>query len=384
VTTGLYIHVPYCSVRCSYCDFYLVTSRRPDTERFTLALCAEIAASGANRPDTVVDTVHFGGGTPSILPPADLEAMLATIRRSFRVSDEVEFALEANPEDLDPRRLDRLAALGINRIAIGVQSLDDRQLRAMRRAHTAGQALTAIAAARRSGIASVAVDLMLGLPGQGHDEAMHGLQRIVDAGVDHVSIYLLEVHPRTRLGRAIDLGRAVPMDEDEAARLYEAAAVCLAAGGYEQYEISNFARTGHRSRHNLKYWTDRDYLGFGPSAHSYRDGRRWSNVADLRAYLSCGGARCERREEPASRAERGAEALCAGLRLADGVGLNSLRSRYGSAIPGADDPRIVELCRDGLLRIAGSRLALTPRGRLLSNAVLARIIPSPRKDAPLS
>ena len=384
MTSGLYLHVPYCSVRCSYCDFYLVASGRPDTRRFASALGAEIAASGASLPDRVVDTIHFGGGTPSILPPADLESILTAVRRSFRVSDGAEFALEANPEDLDPQGLDRLAAIGFNRIAIGVQSLDERRLRAMRRTHSAEQALTAIAAARRSRIASVAVDLMLGLPGQNHDEAMQGLERIVHAGVDHVSIYLLEVHPRTRLGRAIDLGRVAAMGEDEAAGLYESAARLLGARGFQQYEISNFARPGHRSRHNLKYWTDQDYLGFGPSAHSYLDGRRWSNAADLRAYLDGGGLRCARRQEPAGRAERGAEALCAGLRLSDGVDLNRLRTRYGSALPAPNDPRFVELGGAGLVRIDGDRLTLTPRGRLLSNEVLARIIPGPRQDGPFS
>jgi oxygen-independent coproporphyrinogen-3 oxidase len=382
VNAGLYLHVPYCSVRCSYCDFYLVTSGLSDAGRYCGALCAEIGAAG--RAETVVDTIHFGGGTPSILPPADLEGVLDAIRRAFRVAEGAEIALEANPEDLDRRVLDRLAGAGFNRIAIGVQSLDDRQLRLMRRAHTAERALAAIAAARSSPIAGVAVDLMLGLPDQDHDEALRGVKRIVQAGVDHVSIYLLEVHARTRLGRALDLGRAAPMGEDDSARLYAAAAECLVAAGLEQYEISNFARPGHRSRHNLKYWTDQDYFGFGPSAHSYIDGRRWSNAADLRAYLRLGGARCERREEPASRAARGAEALCAGLRLCEGVVLQRLRSRYGSAIPTADDPRLVELRDAGLVRIAGDRLRLTPRGRLLSNEVLACLIPSSGGRSPLS
>lgn len=374
MTAGLYIHVPYCAVRCSYCDFYLVTSGFSDTGRFTRALCAEIAAGG--RADAVVDTVHFGGGTPSILPPADLKAILDRIRASFRMSDEPEIALEANPEDLDPRVLEQMAAVGFNRIAIGIQSLDDRQLHAMRRAHTAERALTALDAARQSRIASVAVDLMLGLPDQDHDEALRGLDRVVRAGVDHISIYLLEVHPGTRLGRSIGLGRATPMEEDDSARLYEAAVARLAVAGFEQYEISNFARPGHRSRHNLKYWTDQPYLGFGPSAHSYIDGQRWSNAADLRAYLSCDGSRCDRRLEPDSIADRGTEALCAGLRLAEGVALPALRRRYGAVIPAPDDRRVVELCRIGLLRLQQDRLLLTPRGRLLSNEILARLIPA--------
>jgi oxygen-independent coproporphyrinogen-3 oxidase len=384
VTLGLYLHVPFCSVRCSYCDFYLVAGRRPATERFVDALRREIAAAGPRLAGRPVDTIHFGGGTPSLLPADGLASILAAIRSSFRVADGAEIALEANPEDLDRPRLERLASTGVNRIAIGVQSLDDRCLRAMRRVHTARQALEALAAARQAGIPSVAADLMLGLPGQGAGAALDGIGRVIGAGADHVSIYLLEVHPRTRLGRAIALGRTAPMGDDETAGLYGEAAARLEAADLGQYEISNFARPGHRSRHNLRYWTDGEYLGLGPSAHSYMDGRRWRNAADLRAYLEAGGAGCPRRAEPGGPAARGAEALCAGLRLVDGVDLVRLRERYGDAIPAPDDPRIDPLREAGLLRADAGRLAFTPRGRLLSNEVLARLIPAPAPEAPFN
>ena len=212
--------------------------------------------------------------------------MLASLKSSFRVSATAELALEANPEDLDAVRLDGYAAVGVNRLSIGVQSLDDDLLKLMRRPHDARRALASVDAARLSAVRSLGVDLILGLPGQQRTRVIDDIRRIVDRGVDHVSLYLLEVHERTRLGREVALGRRTPMGDDEAAHLYEDAADELLNQGFEHYEISNFARPGHRSRHNLKYWTDEEYLGFGPSAHSYVGERRWANAADLRDYLA--------------------------------------------------------------------------------------------------
>ncbi len=381
---GLYLHVPYCSTRCSYCDFYLVTGRGRDLGRYVAALVAEIAATP---PDLrgPADTMHFGGGTPSLLPPGDLARILGAIAETFSLAPDPEVTLEANPEDLDAARCRDFAALGVNRVTVGVQSLDDRQLSLMRRVHTAGQALEAVRAARASAIRSVGADLILGLPGQERGEALTGIDRLAAIGVDHLSLYLLEIHGRTRLGREVALGRARPMQDDAAAALYEEAADRLLALGFEHYEISNFARPGHQSRHNLKYWTDRDYLGFGPSAHSYVSGSRWSNAPDLAAYLSRGGAGCERIEDAQPLTVRGAEALFAGLRVADGVDLAGLRRRYGASMPGEEDPPVADLCAAGLLDRAGGRLRLTRRGRLLSNEVFERLLPAtPPAASPVS
>jgi oxygen-independent coproporphyrinogen-3 oxidase len=382
---GLYLHVPYCSARCSYCDFYLVTGRGRDLGRFTSALLAEIETTPPALRKLPADSVHFGGGTPSLLPPALLAGILGALAGSFSLAPDAEVALEANPEDLDEARCRDLRALGVNRVTVGVQSLDDRQLSLMRRVHTSGQALEAVRAARAAAIRSVGVDLILGLPGQERGEALAGIERLAALGVDHLSLYLLEVHDRTRLGREVALQRAQPMPDDAAAALYEAAADRLLALGFEHYEISNFARPGHRSRHNLKYWTDQEYVGFGPAAHSYVFGRRWSNAADLGAYLARGGVGCDRIEDPQPPTIRGAEALFAGLRMAEGVDLLALRGRYGVTLPGPDDSPIAELCAAGLLVRSGGRLWLTRRGRLLSNEVFERLLPgSPPAPAPVS
>ena len=377
---GLYVHTPYCTVRCSYCDFYLVPVRGHDPGRFAAAAAAEIETVAAvesltARSGAVADTLHFGGGTPSILPAPMLEAIVGAARAGFRIGPGAEIALEANPEDVRPESIAAWQAAGFNRLSLGVQALDDLLLTRLRRPHSAAQALGSVRAAKRAGVPSVAADLILGLPGQDRDAAIDGIRRIVDAGADHVSIYLLEIHPRTRLGRAVALGRVGLPSQDEGADLYERAAAGLAACGLDHYEISNFARPGHRSRHNMKYWTDGDYLGFGPAAHSYRGGRRWSNAPDLRDYLQGGGRRGRRIEEPDRPDLRGLEALFAGLRLVEGIDLESLRRRHGRWIPADDDPRIASLVDQGLLGRAGPRLRLTDRGRLLSNEVFERLIP---------
>lgn len=372
---GLYAHVPYCTVRCTYCDFYLVPARGRDPAAYVEALCGEIAAAGREFAGRAADTIHLGGGTPSLLPGPLLERILGALRAAFRLAPGAEIALEANPEDVDGNRLEGWLAAGVNRLSVGVQALDDGLLRLLRRPHDAGRAIAALEAARRSGPRSLGVDLILGLPGQGREAALEGIARSFDLGADHVSLYLLEVQPATRLGRDVALGRLSPMPDDEAARLYDEAADLLERRGFEHYEISNFARPAHRSRHNLKYWTDEEYLGFGPSAHSYVGDRRWANAADLRAYVHGGGA-AARIEDGRSRARRAAEALFAGLRLAEGVDLEALRGRYGADFAAPDEVLLDELAAAGLLERDTTRLRLTRRGRLVSNEVFERFLPA--------
>jgi oxygen-independent coproporphyrinogen-3 oxidase len=371
---GLYVHVPYCSVRCSYCDFYLVTTRGRDLGAFVDGLCGEIAAVGPPLRGREADTVHFGGGTPSLLTVDALDRVLHALRASFVIAGEPEITLEVNPEDVSDARLEGWHALGVNRLSIGVQSLDDPLLEQMRRPHDARRALAAVAAARRSAVRSIGVDLILGLPGQTTAGTLEGVARVLDLGVDHVSLYALEVHERTALGRAIALGRRAAMGDDALAALSDAAADLLAAGGLAQYEISNFARPGHRSRHNLKYWTDEEYVGFGPSAHSYAGGARWSNPARLDDYIAGRGAALGRVDEDPSRVHRASEALLAGLRLVDGVDLGFLQARYGTDFKRPGGRTLDDMEGAGLLESRGDRLRLTRRGRLVSNEVLAQLI----------
>jgi oxygen-independent coproporphyrinogen-3 oxidase len=373
---GLYIHVPFCTVRCSYCDFYLhpVGAKAVQAAPFLEALEREVDAAAAAFPEVRADTLHFGGGTPSRLEPAAIGAITAHARRAFRIPADAEIGLEANPEDLTSSTLSSWRDAGVTRLAVGVQVFDDLLLRRLRRPHDAARAAEALFAARRAGFTSVGADLILGLPGQTRDAALEGVRRAMDLGVDHLSIYLLEVHGRTRLGRAVALGRLALPADDATADMYEAACDLLAGEGFEHYEISNFARPGHRSRHNVKYWTDGDYLGFGPSAHSYAGGRRWANAADLRAWLAAAGSADARLEDPQPPAVRAREALVAGLRLLEGIDLERLERRYAAGLAKAGDPALEEMLAAGLLILEGTRLSLTRRGRLLSNEVLERLL----------
>lgn len=373
---GLYLHVPYCTVRCSYCDFYLVPAgRERDLGPFARALAAEIAAAGRSHPaGRGADTIHFGGGTPSRLTPQALAGLLAALRAAFVVAGNAEIAIEANPEDIDPRRAGALVEAGFDRVALGIQTFDDDLLRMLRRPHDAAAAAAAIEAARGAGFRSVAADLILGLPGQGDARALADVARLAGSGVDHVSLYLLETHDRTRLGREVALGRVALPDEDRVADLYASAADLLGSRGFEHYEISNFARPGHRSRHNLKYWTDEDYLGFGPAAHSRLGMERWANAADLAAYLASGGVPAIA-PDPQPAAMRALEALVTGLRLLEGVDLGALAARYGAGIPAPADPLLARLAAEGLVTIDGPRLRLTRRGRLVSNEIFERLLP---------
>ncbi|HEU4403583.1 MAG TPA: radical SAM family heme chaperone HemW [Candidatus Polarisedimenticolia bacterium] len=389
-TLGLYVHVPYCTVRCSYCDFYLIPThgravgpgRAP--EAYIAALRGEIETIGTPLRGRAADTLHFGGGTPSLLPSHLLGQVIEALRAAFSLQSGSEIALEANPEDVDPPRLEALARLGVTRLTVGVQSLDDRRLGLLGRPHDASRALAALAAARAAGPRSLGADLILGLPGQEIPEALDGIRRVVDAGVDHLSLYILELHDRTRLGREAALGRLAPMADDAVAALYEAACDLLSECGFEHYEISNFARPGHRSRHNIKYWSDAEYVGFGPSAHSYLSGRRYANASDLDAYIARRGIGIDRIDDPQPPAGRAAEALFAGLRLTEGVDLEALGRRYGPGppataglgLPQADGPEIGELLAAGLLERRGERLCLTRRGRLVSNEVFERLLPA--------
>jgi oxygen-independent coproporphyrinogen-3 oxidase len=373
---GLYVHVPFCTVRCSYCDFYLqpIGAAAPVAAPFLQALEREMSAAAAAFAGTRADTLHFGGGTPSRLEPAAIAAIVARARAAFAMPADAEIGLEANPEDLSPEALTTLRGAGITRLTVGVQSFDDPLLTLLRRPHDAARAAAAVAAARRSGFESLGIDLILGLPGQTCDGALEGVRKAIDLGADHLSLYLLEVHERTRLGRALALGRLALPAEDATAALYEAASDRLAAAGFEHYEISNYARPGHRSRHNVKYWTDGDYLGFGPSAHSYAAGRRWANVADLGGWLDAAGSAAARVEDPQPPVVRAREALLAGLRLLEGIDLERLQRRYAAPLPKAGDPIVEEMRRAGLVSLEGTRLSLTRRGRLVSNEVLERLL----------
>jgi oxygen-independent coproporphyrinogen-3 oxidase len=362
---GLYVHVPFCRTRCRYCDFYRVGENAARMELFLRALHREIAR--VELPEAVgpVDSIFLGGGTPSLLTPVQVEAVLAALADRFARAADCEVSMEANPSDLDAERLAAFRRAGVNRLSLGVQSFCDRELGLLGRRHDARRAADCVEWARDAGFENLSVDLMLGIPGQTAASFRRSVERAIDLATDHVSVYLLEVHP----GSEIDgLRRNRPglfPSEEAQCRRYEWLAERLPAASLAQYEISNFARRGARCRHNLKYWRCRPFLGFGPSAHSAIGERRWRRPADLQGYL------VDPLAEEAQASNPREEAVFLALRLTEGVALPELAHRLALGV--AELSTRVTAMRP-YLELSGGRVRFTVSGFLVSNAVLSEML----------
>jgi oxygen-independent coproporphyrinogen-3 oxidase len=372
---GIYVHLPFCSVRCSYCDFPTVAGRDDRIEPYLDALRREIEGHQEAAAERA-DTVFFGGGTPSRLTPEQLVRVQDALHGRFAIDAGAEITLEGNPESLTRDRLDGFRQAGVTRISVGVQSLDDGVLRRAGRAHDARDAERAVLEARRAGFAEVSLDLIAGLPGEDLARWPDTVRRAAALGSDHVSVYLLESDKDTPLGRAVRGGRESLADDDAMASAYESTVDVLERCGLDQYEISNFARGGRRSRHNLKYWTDVPYVGFGLGASGYYGGDRRSNRRDLDGYVRDlrAGVDPAAEHDPYDSARRLEEALFLGLRVVEGVDLRELGARYD-----ADPDRRFAAAWErgeaaGLIVREGSHLRLTREGRLRSNELFADLL----------
>lgn len=375
---GVYIHIPFCRARCSYCDFATGQYEGALAEEYVRAVAREVESFEGAAEGTEVDTVYFGGGTPSLLRPAQVEHLLAAVRRRFRLDARAEVTMEMNPGTVTRETLRAFRAAGVNRASFGAQTFDDRELKRLGRTHTADDTRRTLRDLRREGFDNVSFDLIAGLPVQTLAAWSRNLEEALTLRPEHLSLYLLEVHEGTPLADQIGQGRYPAPDPDLAAEMYELLVARTRDAGYEQYEISNFCLPGRESRHNLKYWTAAPFYGFGCAAHSF-DGRRmrWSNERDARAYVERmderGTALVERTE--LDDREAGAEALFLGLRLLHrGVDLKEHGERFHGdvrALYGADLRRFAEA---GLVSLEGDRLRLTPRGALLSNEVFAAFV----------
>jgi oxygen-independent coproporphyrinogen-3 oxidase len=372
---GVYVHFPFCAARCTYCDFPTVAGRDSEIEDYLEALDREIEGGQPDLP-AAVDTIYLGGGTPSRMSADQVHRVIRALRRRFDLHDGAEVTLEGNPESLTRERLGGYREAGVTRVSVGIQSLDDGVLRDTRRPHDAAGGLAAVARARACGFTEINVDLIAGLPGEALGIWSESVRTMLDSEPSHVSVYLLETDKHTPLSRAVRSGRTRAASEDALVSAYRHSVEVLGDHGLEQYEISNFARPGSRSRHNLKYWSDQPYGGFGLGAHAYVGGRRRSNLRDLDAYLRrvAAGEDPVEWEDPWDPRRRLAEALILGLRLAEGVDLHGLGERYGTDV-GALFERAWDRARAaGVIEWHGSRVALTPSGRLCSNELFAELI----------
>lgn len=395
VPLGIYISVPFCKTKCSYCNFASDVFSRVVFERYVDRVCADIANSRRIAEDMggqiehEVDTIYLGGGTPTVLDVAQLQRIFAAVRTQVNVQSNAEVTVECAPGTLSPTVLEGLLRCGVNRVSLGVQSFIDAEASAVGRLHKRATVLDDIAGLRAAGITNINVDLIAGLPHQTAESWHQSLAEAIATGAPHVSVYMLEVDEDSRLGREVMAGGTryhahfVP-DEDASADFYVAACEQLETAGIAQYEISNFARAGFESQHNLKYWTRQPYLGFGVDAHSMlksvapdADAVRFSTADSLEKYVA--GSPLDR--TVITRETALEENFFLGLRLNRGVNLPQVATIFGNDAVENLRPTIAGLIADGLLFEESDHIRLTPRGRLLSNEVFqAFLAPSPIKS----
>jgi len=382
LTIGLYLHLPFCLSKCAYCDFASTpieaSGGLPAARRYLDALNIELdlRAASAEFHGARVDSIYFGGGTPTVLPAEWLAEMISRIRMRFVVAENAECTVEANPGTVDEAKVSAFLAAGINRISLGVQAFSDLVLHLLGRCHTAGEAADAIEAVRAAGCRNLNLDLICGVPTQSLADWQETLQQALSARPEHISAYGLSVEEGTPLAAAIESGDLPEVDQDLAGDMFEAAAAVLAGAGYAHYEISNFALPGFECRHNRRYWAGDEYLGLGASAHSYRAGVRWNNCRDAAVYASnveAGLLPVARAERLTPRARMG-ELLMLGLRRLEGVSEAEVARRCGAAPGEVFGDEIRELSEWGLLIAKDGRLRM-PQGKwLVSSEVLSYFI----------
>ncbi len=377
MAAGIYIHIPFCKSRCSYCDFATDVYRSNDAvERYVAALCSEIRGFGNNGqpPATAggsdVDTIYFGGGTPSLLKPEQLEAILTAVKAQFAVRPDSEVTMEMNPATVTRESLRAFRSLGVNRASFGVQTFNDRALKLLARGHDADDARSTFALLREAGFDNISFDLIAGLPGQGMADWKTNLAEAVSFLPEHLSLYLLEIHEGTPLAEQVRSGRQPRPDEELSAEMYELMLDELAGAGYVQYEISNFSRLGRESRHNSKYWLLDPVLGFGVSAHSFDGRQRYANERDTARYVELIN-RSGSAEVMRENIDVASEYIFLGLRMEAGIDLGNYTKRFGRDLTTEYGSELERLRDAGLIEIEGDRLRLTLRGKLFSNEVFA-------------
>ena len=382
---GIYIHIPFCRSKCEYCDFYSIAGGRDrdSMERYTDAVIAHLREAAARAGSYSVDTIYFGGGTPSFFGAARLKPILTEIFRRFDVAKGAEITLEANPDSITPHELRKLQRAGFNRISIGVQSDSNELLKALGRPHNYQQAVTAVRAARAAGFDNVSIDLMYGLPNQTREQWMHTLERALQLRPEHISCYGLKVEPGTRLWEYKDCAN-LP-DDDAQADMYFYAVETLEEFGYHQYEISNFAKDGYVCRHNLKYWMGDEYLSFGPCAASDFAGKRFTIEPDLEKYINGvmnkGIVLSECETVPLR--ERAGEYLMLRLRTVDGVEAGEYTRSF--LLPFEPIEKALQVLEKNELAVQeNGRWHLTPRGFMLSNPILVKLFEEQQKSKPLA
>jgi oxygen-independent coproporphyrinogen-3 oxidase len=374
---GIYIHIPFCKSRCSYCDFATGLYNSDLAERYVNALSVDIETTRRTELQQSVDTIYFGGGTPSMLAPRQIEQLLESVHRRFLIDPCVEITMEINPGSVTKSTLGEFRRIGVNRASFGAQTFDDSELARLGRSHSSADTLKTFDALRDSGFDNISFDLIAGLPGQTMERWQSNVERSLGLQPEHLSFYLLEVHSGTPLAQHIERGIQPRPNDDLAGEMYQWMLESASTAGYQHYEISNLCLPGFESRHNSKYWTGSAYYGFGCSAHSF-DGTdcRWSNERDVNTYVQL----IERSNQPfveeqrLSLEDRQAEAVFLGLRMMRGVDTKEFERVFGRDIREEHKDDFKQFEEAGLIEFDGDLLRLTRAGALMSNEVFARFV----------
>lgn len=371
---GIYIHIPFCRQACHYCNFHFSTNQ---SQRDVLlkALNKEIKLTAPFDRDEIIHSIYFGGGTPSLLTEAELRSIAGGVQEKFTVDATAEFTLEANPDDIHPALLQQWKNIGINRLSLGVQSFNEAELKWMNRAHNASQSLQSIDDIKAAGFTNFSVDLIYGSPLLSNDDFEKNVNIIIEKNIPHISCYALTVEERTALHHLIEKKKSLPVDEARQAEQFQLLLELTAAAGYEQYEISNFAKPGFRSRHNSSYWQGKPYYGFGPSAHSFNGNnkRQW-NIANNALYIqSLEQNAIPREEEILTSTQQLNEYIMISLRTMEGIGLSVVKERFGEKEAGTLLLNAATFLQENLLEQNNDHLILTKKGKFLADGIAAEL-----------
>ncbi len=377
---GIYVHIPFCLSKCAYCDFNsAVEEDRGVMTNYVNAVIAHMESYRSAAGDYDVDTVFFGGGTPTALPPDELLRLIRAVKRIFRVAKDAEFTVEANPATVSYATLSRMRRLGVNRLSMGLQSPHENELKALGRIHTRADFVRSFRMARDARFDNINVDLMFGIPYQTRESLAHTLRYVTRLGPEHISLYDLKIEPGTPFyANYAAIAPTLP-GEDAEAEMYFDSIRTLAEAGYPQYEISNFARRGYACRHNLRYWNCDEYLGFGVSAHSYFSGHRFSIIPDVKQYIEGATVKESRimltaENEEIGERERIGEYVMLRLRLRAGIDEYEFRSRFGLSFEELYGERCLRFVRGGFMTRRRGVTALTPTGMFVSNTILSDLL----------
>jgi oxygen-independent coproporphyrinogen III oxidase len=373
---GIYIHIPYCLHKCGYCDFNSHPENREESEIYVDALLSEIKYYSTKMTEQPVSTVFFGGGTPTLLPPDSLDKILSCVKNHFHLTEDCEISIEANPATIKQETMEQIRSSGFNRISIGVQSFDPDELKLLERVHNEEEIHTTVDRARLAGFDNLSLDLMSGLPGQAPEKWQSHLQQALDKKPDHISAYGLTIEPATSFFKLQERGLLTLPPEDTQLKMFKATIETLQSVGYEQYEISNFARPGFECKHNLNYWDNGEYLGLGAGASSYINGERFKNINLPSRYIrevQANGSAVESTEKLELLHSMG-ETIMLGLRCLKGISIEKFEKRFQVSFKKVYGNVIDPLLSDGMITINQNRMALSRKGLFLADSVILKFL----------